>query len=110
MKIVNLTPHEVRVVLPDGTTREFPPSGRVARVATRQVAGDPIDGVPVVTTEYGQVEGVPAPEPGTIYMVPMLVGQHLAGQRDDIFGPDSGPTAIRGKNGQIEAVRALVKF
>ena len=88
----------------------------VARVATVQTdAGALIfDGhtFPVVHNTYGEVEGLPDPEPGTIYLVSALVLSALEAQgiyRDDVFAPDTSPKgAIRGPDGQIKGVRQLV--
>jgi hypothetical protein len=110
-KVVNLTPHEVSVC---GVT--FPPSGTVARVATIQTEAGTItfDGhtFPVVHNTYGAVEGLPGPEPGTVYLVSALVLSALEAQgiyRDDVFAPDTSPKgAIRGPDGQIKGVRQLV--
>jgi hypothetical protein len=112
-KIVNLTPHEVNVA---GVT--FPPSGTVARVATVQTeAGTLVLGettIPVVHNTYGEVEGLPDPEPGVVYLVSALVLSALEAQgiyRDDVFAPDTSPQgAIRGPDGQIKGVRRLVSM
>ena len=105
MNIVNLTPHAIVVQLPDGTRRTFPPSGRVARVATRQVPLTDIDGIPTVLQTFGPVEGLPEPELDTFFLVSALVLGRAA--RADVIAPDTGATAIR-ENGQIVAVRGFV--
>ena len=111
MNIVNLTPHTLNVQLPDGTGVSFPASGAQARVSVKNIAVGDIDGIPVTTAVYGAIEGLPASEPGVVYLVSMLVGQIIQrqGSRDDVYGPDSGPTAIR-ENGQIVAVRGFIKY
>lgn len=109
--VKNLTPHEINI---GGVT--FPPSGTVARVATIQKdAGTLVfDGhaFPVVENTYGAVEGLPDPEPGTVYLVSALVLSALEAQgiyRDDVFAPDTSPQgAIRGEDGQIKGVKRLV--
>jgi len=110
-RIVNLTPHEVNI---NGLA--VPPSGTVARVATVQTEAGMLvfDGhtFPVVHNTYGEVQGLPAPEPGTVYLVSALVLSALEAQgiyRDDVFAPDTSPQgAIRGPDGQIQGVRRLV--
>lgn len=71
MRLVNLTPHEVRIVFADGADiAVIPPSGMVARVAceTREVAGLKVEGidreVPLFSSNRGRLEGVPS-VPGT---------------------------------------------
>ncbi len=110
-RIVNLTPHEVNI---NGVA--VPPSGTVARVATVQRdVGTVVFGettIPVVQNTYGAVEGLPGPEPGTVYLVSSLVLGALEAQgiyREDVFAPDTGPQgAIRGPDGQIRGVKRLV--
>lgn len=115
MRIVNLTPHEV-VVAPDGVTpvAVFEPSGRVARVAEIVEPDDPIPGyesVPVVQKGFGQIEGLPDPEDGTLYLVSLVVLQAAkAAGRTDCIAPDTGPdSAIRDEAGRIKAVRRLMR-
>lgn len=102
MKVVNLTKHSIIVRTPNGDI-EFTPSGQVAHVtAMQEIVGD-VNGISIVKTTFGQVEGVPDPAGDTIYLVSTgdtiylvstLVAQALAG-RSDIIAPDTGPTAIR---------------
>ena len=102
-KLVNLTPHDIVVRKADGDLM-VPPSGLVARVTTSQeVVGD-IDGVPIVRTIFGEVQGLPDPELDTVYIVSSLVLGALKGSRSDVVSPDTGPTAIRNEAGQIVAV------
>ena len=69
--IVNLTPHTVTIVDQDGATvATIAPSDLVARVATRsEKVGETEGGIPLYATRYGQVVGLPEPEPDTIYIV-----------------------------------------
>lgn len=101
MKMVNLTPHDINVVV-DETTITIPKSGTVARVTSTQTEVGTINGIPVVKTVFGAVEGLPEPEMDTIYVVSSLVLAQL--ERADVVAPDTGPTALR-ENGQIVAVR-----
>jgi hypothetical protein len=110
VSLVNLTPHAlvIRVGEVDVT---IPPSGNVARVAVRQVAAGSIatdaGEVALYRSEYGQVEGIPAQEPGVVYLVSGLVASRCQ-EREDVWGPDTGPTAVR-ENGQVKAVVRLAK-
>ena len=110
MKAINLTPHAI-VVRVSGRDVVIPPSGQVARVSTKQVEVGvvEIDGVavPVVVNDYGPVDGLPAPEPGTIYIVSGLVLSRVGG-RKDVVAPDTGSTAVRDGGGQIVAVTRFV--
>ena len=108
--IVNLTPHAVTVRTEAGD-RTFAPSGQVARVTTQSVQVDDIDGIPVYEQTFGDIEGLPDPEPGTIFIVSMVVRQ--AAQklgRTDVVSPDTSPSgAIRDEQGRIIAVRGFVR-
>ena len=73
-------------------------------------------GVRIVAQNLGQVEGLPAPEADTVYIVSGLVldaskRQVQPGEQSragaDVFAPDTGADAIR-ENGHIVAVRGLV--
>ena len=111
MKLVNLTPHTLTIRVGDKEVK-IEPSGQVARVATQQVVIDRLqfDGVkiPVVATKYGEVEGVPAPQEGVIYITSSLVAGRV--KRADVVAPDTGPTAIRNEQKQIVAVIRLARL
>jgi len=80
---------------------EVPPSGTVARCAEQRENVLPlkIGGVEVVVSSvsFGAVENLPAPEPGTVYVVSALVLAAAPG-RADVFAP--GP-AVRDADGRI---------
>lgn len=104
--ILNYMPHTLNIELPSGERIAIESSGE-ARCAVKNVQIGDVNGIPVVSAEYGEVVGLPEPQPNTIYVVSMLVA-HRA-NRPDCFGPDSGPTAVR-ENGQVVAVRNLVRY
>ena len=110
MKFVNLTPHAVTVRLGSGD-RVFEPSGQVARVAVSSVQTEDIDGIPIFSQTFGEIEGLPDPQEGTIYIVSLVVRQ--AAQklgRTDVVSPDTSPQgAIRDDQGRIIAVRGFVR-
>lgn len=107
-KIVNLTPHTINVQIGE-TVHAYPASGILARVTAKEIAAEPVAGVPTVQTVYGEVEGLPEPEEGVIYIVSALVGSRVHG-RVDVFGPNSGATAIRNDKGHIVAVTSLIQY
>ena len=122
-RVVNLTPHPIVVRLFDSVRGEefdlvFPPSGRVARVKAESwplgyLAPTPMGGVAlVVRSSFGEIEGLPEPEEGTLFLVSALVAQAAAkAGRLDVLAPDTGPdSAIRNEDGQIVAVRRFVTF
>ncbi len=109
MNIVNLTPHALNFMPqgPDGPVVTIPPSGLVARCATSRVQVDTItvDGVtiPVNRTQFGEVTGLPDPQPDTIYIVSAVVAQAVP-NRPDVFIVDD---AVRDEQGRIIGARAL---
>lgn len=73
MQLVNLTPHKITIIGSDGEVMcEIAPSGTIARAASVIVDDGSVDGIPVVRTSYGLVEGLPEPIDGTMYIVSSL--------------------------------------
>ena len=105
MKIVNLTPHDIK--LNDGTI--FPASGQVARVKTSYAEIKNVDGVPFTNTEFGEVQGLPEPQEGTMYIVSGLVKSVpvLSGRTDLCTPCTNHPATKRDINGQIISVPCL---
>ncbi len=108
--LVNLTPHPIRIVNENGEV-QIPPSGQVARVASSQVVIGYVDHIPIRQTTFGQVENLPDPQPGTIYVVSSLVAQAVSGVRDDVVAPDTSPSGeVRAADGRIIAVTGFQRF
>ena len=107
--IINLTPHDIKIVVGDYET-VVPTSGTVARVAmaaTEQHAiCDGRDTIPVFFNEPGEIMGLPEPLNDRVYLVSIVV--LAATKRKDVFAPDTGATAIRNEKGQIQAVTRLL--
>jgi hypothetical protein len=122
VKIVNLTPHEINIIMPNvwdmkgipnlqmnidhgtGTvTITIPASGIIARCRTERKTVSNVDGIPVTSTIFGEVEGLPEPKEGTIYIVSSLVAQACK-DRNDVFIPDD---TVRDEEGKIIGCRSL---
>lgn len=109
MRIVNLTPHTINLMPagPTGPVVTVPPSGQVARCATSRVQVDAVTAegvtIPVNRTQFGEVTGLPEPQPNTIYIVSALVAQAVP-ERQDVFIVDD---AVRDEQGRIVGARAL---
>lgn len=103
MKLVNLTPHPVRLCGLD-----IQPSGQVARVSTTEVVVDNIDvdgtNVPILSVEFGEVVGLPEPEDGTIFIVSALVAQ--AARRSDVMSPGR---LVRDPEGRVIGADGLIR-
>jgi len=87
---VNLTPHVLSVKLADGGFLAIPPDGRIARVSVTRAPIDNVGGVCIYQTRFGDVIGLPEPEPNTKLIVSALVKIHPSLQgRGDVFSPGS---------------------
>lgn len=105
--IVNLTPHTLNVHLPDGSVRDIPPSGVVARVSTSEIPGDAIDGIPVGITTFGELVDLPEPVAGTTYVVSGIVADAASATgRRDVVSP--GPL-VRDGAGRPIGCRGLAR-
>ena len=103
----NLTPHALNVLGVNGEEAIFRPEGAPARLTVKTVMRPELAGFRLQAQEFGQVEGLPEPQEGTIYIVSALVLAQCKG-RSDVVAPDTGKDAIR-KDGQIVAVRGFVQ-
>lgn len=84
--LVNLTPHEVVIVL-DNHEVKIKPEGQVPRVATKSIAVD----------HYGEIEGLPPMSRDVKYIVSALV-QKAANFREDLVIPAQ---QIRDEQGRV---------
>lgn len=113
--VVNLTPHEIDIIV-DDVTIVIPPSGTVARVNGRTSVCDWFQGtlddgeticIPLTNTSYneGDVINLPNPADRKIYIVSALTAQHCRNLgRSDLFIPTG---AVRDSNGKIIGCRSL---
>lgn len=90
---VNLTPHALNVHDENGSPLMLlEPSGDVARVEAVKVLNRISGGVPIYTSIYGDVVGLPERKPGVYYVVSRMVVQALqdsypSEQRYDVVSP-----------------------
>ena len=104
-KIVNLTPHVINVVSPEGETLgTFAPSGAVARLATTNEPAGSVGGVPLTRTVFGEPIGLPTQEDGTILIVSGLVRGALPG-RSDLASPG---WLVRDDAGRVVGCEGLI--
>lgn len=113
MNIINLTPHAIVVQSESGDRTTFAPSGTVARVTSTPGALVTIPGCPIPVANaqtFGEVEGLPAPTPRTIFIVSAMVLARCQ-DRNDVVGPGTGPNdgCIRNDKGHVEAVTRFVR-
>jgi len=92
--IKNLTPHDITIMDKKGILAIVPHCKQIARVATTKTELPDIFGIPVVTTTFGELENLPEPEEGTIFIVSRLVLN--ACSRPDLYAPGE---LVRDDNG-----------
>jgi hypothetical protein len=109
--IINLTPHEVIIYDQTGQNivLRIPPAGKVARVSiSAQTVGE-INSIAVRKTTYGDIQDLPDPQPGVIYVVSTIVLIALKDKgiiRPDVVSPDTNPdSAVRDASGKIIGVK-----
>lgn len=91
--LVNLTPHALTIYRwpVDTNPITVPPSGTVARIATRPMSTEVVDdGVPVTRSALIGVQGLPEPADGVLYVASGMVVDHLGAwgpQRMDVVAP-----------------------
>lgn len=102
MTFVNLCPHTIN--LNDG--RAFAPSGTIARVSA---SFTPFDKDGIATQVFGDVQGLPAPQDGVIYIVSLAVIAATKGTRNDLVSPATGhPDCVR-VDGRIVSVPGFIR-
>ena len=97
----NLTPHEINIKTLCGDVITVKPSG-LARCTPSIKVVDGIsvgehDSITITRVELGEVEGLPDPENGVIFIVSRPVAERMRGLRTDLMVPG---TLIRNEKGQ----------
>ena len=98
MDFVNLTPHAINLYGQDGKTllASIQPTAPAARCKQEAVCCGHVGGVPVYRMEFGEVENLPEPQEGTVYIVSRLVA--TAANRADVLCPGA---AVRDEQGRV---------
>lgn len=105
MTIINCTPHPVIVILDDGTTREFAPSGVIPRVSSIEEEMPSIMGIPTCRRIYGAVQFLPDPEEDTFFIVSSMVKAAVP-NREDLLVPHD---FVRDEAGNILGCRKFAQ-
>jgi len=102
-RVVNLTEHVVYVYQNGRVFLEIPPSGQVAKCKVEEVEVERLSNVPIVKSQYGEVEGLPEPRKDVLYIVSFPVANAKKDRKDLIV-----PTRlVRDKEGNIIGCRAF---
>lgn len=100
MKFVNLTPHPVRfrfdasnepIAIETDLVFEPMDVSHPARIDSVEQDAEPIDGMPVTVTVFGDIYDLPEQQEGIVLIVSLPVVQKLAGSRPDVVAPHTGP-------------------
>lgn len=83
MNIINLTPHDVNLLLEDDVI-VFKSEG-IARVQQKEVLDEYFDRVPIYKNKYGKIEGLPEEKDGVYYIVSFVVANALKDKRNDLL-------------------------
>lgn len=105
-EVVNLTPHEVRVIRDGEPDKVYPVSGEVLRLATVELGtqhGYDV-GAPVELVEFGHLQNPPGEAPDRWYIVSLPCA--LARPRDDFLVPY---LEVRDDAGRIIGCRMLAR-
>lgn len=111
MKFVNLTPHSITEIT---SGVEWPSMGNarciveecvIDRIPGAEVSGHYIPDIPIYTTTFGAVTGLPPQKQDVMYIVSLLVCQALP-NRSDLVSPGE---LIRDESGQPIGCRGFRK-
>ena len=111
-ELINLTPHEVRLLSKsDDLILAIPASGRIARVSEAMVASrtliiDEEKSCCSRVIKYSDVEDLPDPEDGTLYLVSRVVAAACSERKDLVFPGGER----RDNNGRITGCTRLDSF
>ena len=83
-KFVNLTNHPINIITPEGI-KIIEPSGQIARVNYKIETIDEVEGIPIVEIVYGDIIGLPNPQPNTYYIVSSVVKNAVGLKRRDVI-------------------------
>src|SRR5690606_18281655 len=105
MRIINLTPHAVTLVTASGDEVVVPPQETPVRIPTTATPAGEVNGIPLVVEQLGDADSVlPAPQPGTVYIVARPVAERASHRTDLVV-----PTQVERVNGQPVRARALAR-
>lgn len=94
MQFINLTAHTITEVT---TQTTIPASGRIARVKASTIKISNASGIPIYKSTFGEIEGLPEPQNGILYIVSALCLNAISSSRTDVVAPGN---LQRDENGQ----------
>jgi len=103
-KLVNLTPHTINIVGEGACDLPPAPPGTEARVSCTLTEIRRVNGVPCHISSYGEVQGLPEPVEGTLYVVSAMVRAAVPDRRD-VASPGE---QVRDERGRPCGCRGLI--
>ena len=108
-EVINLTPHDVHIFYKENLICTFPPSFIVARCRkSTEVTGYVKMGlgkyVQITHTTFSEVDGLPEPKEGVLYIVSKLVAEKYKGIRNDLVITNGH---IRLEDGSVKGCSSL---
>jgi len=101
---VNLTPHNINIVLVNGEVVIVEKGDGIARVASSNVPAGTFGGVQLFRTTYGAVEGLPEPQESVMLIVSAMVRGEVP-NRSDVASPGQ---LLRDQAGNVIGCQGLV--
>lgn len=102
-KIINMTPHAVRVLDDNNTVIATLVSEGIARVSSETRTVATLNGIPVTETIFGEVTGLP-PETEGVYLIVSRMVASAAKGRSDLLVPG---LQVRNESGQVIGCKSL---
>ena len=102
-KIINMTPHDIVIVGQNGN-RTIPHSGQVARVSYESFNCGFFEDIPLMSTTFGVVTGLPNYQSDTLLIVSAVV-RAVAFNRPDLASPGE---LVRDAGGNVVGCRGLI--
>lgn len=119
MRIRNLTSKTINVITEEKEF-VFPSEGCARVLATTEPFGEihteteSINGIPVVRTTYGEIEGLPEPQEGIVNIVSYVILNALKAKgnlRTDVVAPNTSPSGVvRDEDGSVIGVRGFQRI
>lgn len=104
-KIRNLTPHTVTIVTSTGEQIIYMPTGVIPRLSTKTIQVGAVDGIPLTSTVFGDVQDMPDAVQDVYLIVSRMVLAAMP-NRKDLLVPNE---LVRNDKGMIIGCRSLAK-
>ena len=106
-KIINLTPHAVSIVDENGAVKASFPSNGVARAEQKVVSAGTLNGIELVSMQFGQTDGLPAPSEDIYYIVSLTTANAAKAEGRTTADLLLTSMPVRDDSGHIIGCRAL---